>query len=811
MKLFFLGRELQKRYEKCEFKSEVRFSNDVDGFLSGIKSTEDFNKFVLFIHARSKEALSLILTGLENKAPSIPEFVPLIIFTSQELDFIGIEEYIGKVDGFIHDFPDPRIVENLALFYRERKSNEIEKEKRRMIKCALYMTIAENLAKSVKDERLAGGVYLGIDNYGYIRAATDEILNVLGYSRDEIIGRHFSEIVSRDELEKVKRIFTERRTGKRGSKEVKIRFKTKEGKTTEVIVDATGLHIPSIDVRPEKDPYRVHIGTLCYSNIRNVFEKTGELDKAKIIYEAFRSTSAPILIYDPDRKYLYPNYGFLNYTGYSLEEIYDKDLSYFEMGDEKADRVSIFDTYLDQLKENNHVVFRAEIRSKTGEKKCCEVTADLVEIDSRQLIYLAFDDLSGMIKFVDDLQAVISLSWEVSRAYTIERIVEKTISIVSSIIKSPLLFIYLESELEKDSHNILVSSNNMTEWMDYYDEGIPEILREGVREAIEKSHPQYIPLEDGNILLGDLLKKEMKSGTLVIFPFGTDGERLGATGLISPEHGRFTVHELRVLELTSSIIGTALKKFYLEKEKEQYLSHLEDLVKERTKELENYVYVVSHDLKSPLHAARGFVDMVKSRFAGFIKTEDDEYILRRAFENIDQAISMIDGLLVLSRIGTQELKIEEVNLKKVVEDYFIQRKALGNGEVEIDYKIEGELPKIMADKAQIVQLFNNVLDNSIKYRKGNRVKISVKGVKKSDRVIVSIEDDGIGIEEDEINRVFDVFYRGMGSSEAVEGTGLGLTIVKKILDRQGGRVAVESEPGKGTRVTMEIPLKWKQD
>lgn len=809
MKLFFMGKELEKRYCGRKFENEVVFLRSVDELLDGIKTAENLDKCVLFICAENKESLTSILTGIENRAPSIPEFVPVVAFTQPETIHNEILGLTKKIDGFLYDFPDVNLIERLAHFYREKKNNDIEKEKRRIIDCTLYMMLVENLrVESVRE--LPGEFYLGIDDSGYIRSATDEILDILGYSRDEIIGRHFSEIVSRDELERVKRVFTERRTGKRSSREVRVKLRTKDGKTTEVVVDATGLHIPSVDIFPEKDPYRVYIGTLCRSKIENIYVKSEEYDRAKIIYEAFKSTSTPILIYDPEEKYLYPNYGFLKYTGYDLVEIYNKDPSYFETREPGNKGFSVFNTYLKRLKKKKHLVFRTEIRTRDGESKCCEVIADYVEIAGKKLIYLAFDDLSGMVKFVDDLQALINLSWEVSKSYTIEKLVEKTISILSSIIQSPLLFIYLESELDRDSHNLLVCSNNTTKWMDYYDEEIPEVLRESVREAIEKAHPQYIPLEDGNILLGELVKESMQSGTLVVFPFGSNGEMLGVTGLISTEAGRFSIHELRVLELTSSIIGTALRKYYLEKEKERYLLHLEELVKERTRELEDYVYVISHDLKSPLHAARGFVDMIKSRFGGYVKTKDDEYILRRAFENIDQAISMIDGLLVLSRVGTQELNIERVELKKIIEDYFIQRKALGNGGVEIDYEVEGDLPEIMADKAQLVQLFNNVFDNSIKYRKGNRVKIIVKGKMKKDSVVVSVRDNGIGISEEEINRVFDVFYRGLESSSMVEGTGLGLTIVKKILDRQGGSIKIESKPEKGTTVTIQIPLKWKQ-
>jgi len=238
------------------------------------------------------------------------------------------------------------------------------------------------------------------------------------------------------------------------------------------------------------------------------------------------------------------------------------------------------------------------------------------------------------------------------------------------------------------------------------------------------------------------------------------------------------------------------------------LKTLEIRVRERTKDLEDFVYTVSHDLKSPLHAARGFADMVKRRFEPCIRSDDDRFIVRRIEENINQSIKMIDDLLTLSRLGTREPRFEKVDLAEIIQDYFIQLNALKKDEVKVAIELDEKLPEITADRARMVQVFTNIIDNAVKSRKGDNVKIRVAGKTEQNRVTVTVEDNGAGIDERDLPHIFDIFYRGSldGEKSLSEESGVGLTIVKKIVEQHNGKIEIKSAPFQGTTVTIDFPI-----
>jgi signal transduction histidine kinase len=191
-----------------------------------------------------------------------------------------------------------------------------------------------------------------------------------------------------------------------------------------------------------------------------------------------------------------------------------------------------------------------------------------------------------------------------------------------------------------------------------------------------------------------------------------------------------------------------------------------------------------------------------------MKTEEDAFIVRRVEENIEHALNMIDQLLKLSRIGTRELRFEKVDLNTVVNDYFVEHKALSKGAAKVRLMIKGALPEIIADRGRMIQLFTNVFDNSVKYMKGDNVTINVSGKKAGSRVKITIEDNGIGIHERDLPNIFNIFYRGRIDVEGQysEGAGVGLAIVKKIVEQHEGGIAIKSVPSKGTRVTVDLPI-----
>ncbi|MHA2244501.1 MAG: ATP-binding protein [Candidatus Hodarchaeales archaeon] len=240
-------------------------------------------------------------------------------------------------------------------------------------------------------------------------------------------------------------------------------------------------------------------------------------------------------------------------------------------------------------------------------------------------------------------------------------------------------------------------------------------------------------------------------------------------------------------------------------------------VREQTKELkrkhnemEEFVYTISHDLKAPLISIQGFVTALNEDFANEIP-EDAMFYLERITKNTSQIKSMIQEVLEYSRIGriSQEKKI--ISLKEIINDSLTQFSTqIQAANFKIIYK--GGFPEIYAEENRILQLFGNLIGNSIKYI-GDQLEPFIEfGVQEigSKFVTVYVKDNGIGIPEDYRDKVFNIFSRSTDSEvQKIEGTGIGLAHVKKIIETHGGSIWLESEEKKGTTMFFKLPIAKK--
>lgn len=239
-------------------------------------------------------------------------------------------------------------------------------------------------------------------------------------------------------------------------------------------------------------------------------------------------------------------------------------------------------------------------------------------------------------------------------------------------------------------------------------------------------------------------------------------------------------------------------------------------------ELQSIVYISSHDLKSPLVNINGFGGALAescqqiTRFIDKLKIDEDlkKEILPVVNEDIPESLSfirsssnrmskLIDGLLRVSRIGTCDVKFKAVDMNRVISqiDDNIKFKA-DSLSAEIVY---GDLPACKGNEDQVTQLFANLIDNALKYLDPDRSGlINISGHKKEGKSYYYIEDNGIGIAEAHLNKIFSIFHR-LDPEGPVEGEGLGLTIVRRIIDRHNGDITVESKEDSGTKFTVILP------
>ena len=218
-------------------------------------------------------------------------------------------------------------------------------------------------------------------------------------------------------------------------------------------------------------------------------------------------------------------------------------------------------------------------------------------------------------------------------------------------------------------------------------------------------------------------------------------------------------------------------------------------------DLQRFAYVASHDLKEPLRMVAGFLKLLAHRYKGKLGADADDFI-GYAVDGATRMHDFLDSLLSYSRVGAAERKIEKVDLNVAV------RGALKNLKASVDENgavVEwGSLPTIVGNATQMMQLFQNLIGNAIKFKRNEAPRVSIRTEERPGGWHISVEDNGIGIEREYLDRIFILFQR-LNSRNAYEATGLGLAICKRIVELHGGRIWVESTPGRGSTFFVFLP------
>jgi signal transduction histidine kinase len=234
-------------------------------------------------------------------------------------------------------------------------------------------------------------------------------------------------------------------------------------------------------------------------------------------------------------------------------------------------------------------------------------------------------------------------------------------------------------------------------------------------------------------------------------------------------------------------------------------------LKEIDKIKSQFVSMVAHELRAPLAAIEGWLEVVLSGEAGEDAEQNTKW-LQRAKERAHTLLVLVNDLLIINRMesGKVAQKIETIH----VPDLVFPMIDLFQGEadqkhVSIEVSFQDPLPPIQADKSDLEKVITNLLNNAIKYNSFNGF-IRITGNTEGPYFCLRIQDHGIGISSADMPYIFNDFYRADNTAtKKIPGTGLGLTIVKKIIDSHLGRIEVESEPGKGSTFTVLLPLDRK--
>jgi signal transduction histidine kinase len=340
-------------------------------------------------------------------------------------------------------------------------------------------------------------------------------------------------------------------------------------------------------------------------------------------------------------------------------------------------------------------------------------------------------------------------------------------------------------------------------------------LNEGVvKESWRKMEPTVVynmATADGNHLP---LMKALKTEMLFIVPIAANEGALGALLVFLEYRSLFVDDDLSLLAIFAQQTAILLENYRVLEQQRGYSQVLERTVQVRTEalkrsndELRQFAYVASHDLQEPLRMIISYLQLIEDRYVSQLDSTAHEFF-GFAIDGAKRMKNLIEALLAYSRVDTQLQNFSQVDFQKVLDDVRgLLKVAISESGATIT---NDSLPKINANEAMIAQLLQNLVSNSMKYQKAKKPEIHVGAAQKNGEWVFSVRDNGIGIEPQNLERVFVIFQRLHAQNE-YPGTGIGLAICKKVVEHHGGRIWVESMTGQGTTFYFTIPQLAQSD
>jgi PAS domain S-box-containing protein len=570
-----------------------------------------------------------------------------------------------------------------------------------------------------------------------------------GYTEKEIIGKTDFDLFNHEDAETVSKI-KRRVLGSVKPETYNFPIKDREGKVTCL----EGLCVPLLNSQGGIT------GLISYfRNITDRIRMENELSRTKnYLEQLINYANAPIIVWNPASEIILFNKAFERLTGYASEEVIGKNLD---------------------------ILFPDLSLSKSRAM-------------IRQTLYGDFWESIEIPIMCKNRETKIVL-WNSANIYDNEQNLISTIAQGNDITSRKKA----ETELEESQRklNLALENGNIGIW-EYDVKTSSLVLDERLKKMIEirdrlfdgtfMSFEKYIHDEDvGQVreAFRKILENDEPFETIFRVKLGGSRSKyLIAKGMLYRDNGE-----------PSRITGVAIDITEMKKGSERALFKLNEELARSNRELEQFAYVASHDLQEPLRMISSFTQMLAQRYGDKLDGNARDYI-KYAVDGSKRMYDLINGLLSYSRIQTKGEYITDVDIKEILQEV-LRNMSLSIEKRKAKIKF-GDMPVIRADRNQMLQLFQNLVSNGIKFSKGvPKVTISVK--EKEDNYMFSVRDEGIGIDQQYYDRIFQIFQR-LFTREAYEGTGIGLSICKRIVEKHGGKIWIKSKPGRGSTFLFTI-------
>jgi PAS domain S-box-containing protein len=438
--------------------------------------------------------------------------------------------------------------------------------------------------------------------------------------------------------------------------------------------------------------------------------------------------------------------------------------------------------------KNSPFRYELKLRKKDGSTVDVETQISLIDYEGRPASLVFARDISKRKLFETKLDAIHRHAFELNSIETVEEVAKSTYKAMGDtlgfddvgfgIVEGSNLCFTTGLGNEKD--NILPMNGR----------GITvRAVNTGETQLISdvRKDPDYVP---------HLFDDDSENRSELCVTINIDDEVFGVLNIESERVNAFNDDDKKLLETLAEQVASAIS---IIRQKEALKESLQELER-KNRELDEYNYAVSHDLKAPLRTIKAFVQFLLKDSEGLDEEKLDN--IRRISAASDRMQRLVEGLLVLSRINRKFMDVEPIKLNELLTEVELDLDAqLKEKDAEI---VSDDLPTIISQRIWIRQLFTNLISNGLKFNDSPEPKIWITHEDHYDHYVFSVKDNGIGIKEQDRERIFQLFQR-LHTQEEYPGTGAGLTICKKIVESNGGRIWVESKVGVGSTFYFTIP------
>jgi PAS domain S-box-containing protein len=535
--------------------------------------------------------------------------------------------------------------------------------------------------------------------------------------------------------------------------------------------------------------------------------------------KAFNANPAAMTLSDEKGKFVDVNESYSKLTGYNKDELIGHTSAELNIMDSKK-----LNQHMNESQEVGSINdTEFEIRRKSGEKRVITNSRELIQLKNKiNFITFSYDiterknaeeKLKETFKTVSQLNrtlvALRNSSFAMMHAVDEDYYLDEVCRIIVEDCGHSMVWIGLNEEMSKKvipvayagfEEDYLKTLNITWDNTDLGQGPTGTAIRTGKPYICENMQidPKFKPWRE------EAIKRGYASS--IVLPLSLDDKVFGALNIYSKETSPFSKEEKKLLnelanDISYGITFLRLRNAHTKAENDLREGLIE--VERSNAELEQFAYVTSHDLREPLRMITSFLQLLERRYKDQLDEDANEFI-GFAVDGAKRLDAMINDILIYSRVANKERTLTNINLNKTLEEVYLNLKtSIEETNAEITHD---QLPTLVVDGQLMIQLFQNLIGNAIKYRSKKTPKIHISAEKEDKKWLFSVKDNGIGISHKHLERIFTIFQR-LHSKEEYEGTGIGLSIVQKIVHQHHGQIWVQSESGKGSTFYFTIPIK----